>query len=59
MELDLLNQMRRVSLADSEAHTRLVMGLQTNDAVRKHLWLLIQDGHAATDEINLRGTRID
>jgi len=59
MELDLLNQMRRVSLADSDAHTRLVMGLQTNDAIRQHLWLMIQDGHVATQEIDLRGKRID
>jgi hypothetical protein len=59
LEHDLLNQMRQVSLADNEAHTRLVMGLQTNNAVRRHLWGMIQDGHAAVQTINLRGKRID
>lgn len=59
LEADLLNQMRQVSLSDRDAHTRLVMGLQTNHAVRRHLWLIIQDGHSAVEQIQLRGKRID
>lgn len=59
LELDLLNQMRQVSLADKEAHTRLVMGLQTNSAVRRHLWMMVQDGVNAVQDIRLRGKRID
>lgn len=59
LEHDLLNQMRQVSLADKEAHTRLVIGLQTNNAVRRHLWMMIQDGHASVQDIRLRGKRID
>lgn len=59
LEHDLLNQMRQVSLADKEAHTRLVIGLQTNNAVRRHLWMMINDGHTAVQQIQLRGKRID
>lgn len=59
LELDLLNQMRHVSLGDGDAHTRLVMGLQTNNAIRRHLWMMIQDGVSAAQDIRLRGKRID
>lgn len=59
MESDLLNQMRQVKLDDKDGHTRLVMALQINHAVKRHLWLMIQDGAAAVQEIQLRGKRID
>ena len=59
MEADLLNQMQHVSLADREAHTRLMIGLQTTQAVKRHLWRMIQDGAAAVEQIRLRGRRID
>jgi hypothetical protein len=59
LDRDLLNQLRQVSLADKEAHTRLVMGLQTNAAVQRHLWMMIQDGVNAEQQIQLRGRRID
>lgn len=59
VERDLYNQMRHVKLDDKDGHTRLVMALQINDAVRKQLWLMIQDGAAANQEIRLRGKRID
>jgi hypothetical protein len=51
--------MRLVKLDDREGHTRLVMALQISHAVRRQLWLLIQDGAAAVQEIQLRGKRID
>jgi hypothetical protein len=56
---DLIGQMQRASLADTEAHTRLVMGLQTNNAIRRQIWLMVQDGVSAVEEIRLRGRRID
>jgi hypothetical protein len=59
LDRDLLNQLRQVSLADKDAHTRLVMGLQTNAAVQRHLWMMIQDGVNAEQQIQLRGRRID
>lgn len=59
IEDDLLRQFRAVDLKDSEAHTRLVLAYQTSHAVGRHLWQLIQDGHAATAELNMRGRRID
>lgn len=59
MEADLLNQLRQVKLDDNDGHTRLVMALQINMAVQKQLWLLIQDGAVAVDDIRLRGRRID
>ena len=55
----IVEQMRRVSLADSEAHTRLVMALQISGAVNRHLWALIQDGHEAAGDLDVRGSRID
>lgn len=59
LETDLLQQMRAVSLADKEAHTRLVMALQVGDAVNRHLWRVIQDGHRAEDRVKVRGSRLD
>lgn len=59
IENDLLAQMRAVKLDDVNAHTRLILALQTSQAVSRHLWHRIQDGHAAMGEINLRGRRID
>lgn len=59
MESDLIQQMRQVKLDDKEGHTRLVMALQISNAVKRHLWLMIQDGAAAVQEIQLRGKRID
>lgn len=51
--------MGHVKLDDKEGHTRLVLALQTSRAVGKFLWLAIQDGGNAVQEINLRGRRID
>lgn len=59
LQSDILNQMRQVSLADKEGHTRLVLAMQTATAVERQLWMLIQDGHAAVGELNMRGSRID
>ena|SRR5688572_16068400 len=58
-ERDIIEQIKDVKLADTEAHTRLVLALQTNNAVSRQLWRLIQDGHEAQSRINLRGKRID
>lgn len=58
-EMDLLSQIKAVRLDDKESHTRLVMAMQMTHAVSKHLWLLIQDGQVAADQINVRGKRID
>jgi hypothetical protein len=51
--------MYAVKLGDVESHTRLILALQTNRAVSRHLWNRIQDGVAASGEIQLRGRRID
>jgi hypothetical protein len=59
IEQDLLAQMRAVKLDDVNSHTRLILALQTNQAVSRALWARIQDGHRAQDELNLRGRRID
>lgn len=59
IEADILQQMRMVKLDDADAHTRLVLALQTAGAVNRRLWHLIQDGNAALEQINLRGKRID
>jgi hypothetical protein len=59
IEADLLAQMFAVKLNDVESHTRLILALQTNRAISRHLWNRIQDGMAASGEINLRGRRID
>lgn len=58
-EARILNQMRQCSLSDKEAHTRLVMALQMSSAVTRNLWVMIQDGHDAAEEIRMRGRRID
>jgi hypothetical protein len=59
IEADLLAQMYAVKLDDVNSHTRLILALQTNRAVSRHLWNRIQDGVAASQEIQLRGRRID
>lgn len=56
---DLLRQMETVKLDDVAAHTRLIIALQVAGAIRRSLWNRIQDGQAASQEINLRGRRID
>jgi hypothetical protein len=56
---DLLNQIRIVKLGDTDAHSRLVMALQMSLSVERQLWLLVQDGASAVEQINLRGSRID
>lgn len=58
-ETDILRQMYAVKLDDKEAHTRLVLALQTSKCVNRYLWSVIQDGHAATEEIRIQGRRID
>lgn len=59
VDTDLMQQLRSVRLDDRDGHTRLVMALQISEAVRKHLWLLMQDGAAARETIQLRGKRLD
>lgn len=59
MESDVVQQMRAVRLDDVTAHTRLVLALQTVGMVQRALWNRIQDGHAAAEEIRVRGRRID
>lgn len=59
VESDLVHQMRSVKLDDKDGHTRLVMALQISNSILRHLWLMIQDGEIAVQEINLRGKRID
>lgn len=59
LEADLLSQMKTVSLADSEAHSRLILALQMSSAVTRHLWRVVQDGTTAREQIKLRGSRID
>lgn len=59
VEVDLIGQMRRAKLDDTGGHTRLVMALQIANAVRGHLWQLMHDGVTASEEIRLRGKRID
>jgi hypothetical protein len=51
--------MDQVKLDDRDGHMRLVMALQMTKAVERQLWLLVQDGHEAVQQINLRGKRID
>jgi hypothetical protein len=36
-----------------------VIAMQISSAVSRNLWSFIQDGHEATQQINLRGKRID
>lgn len=59
IQSDLLKQMHQVKLDDVAAHTRLILALQVNGAIQRALWMRIQDGSAALQEINLRGRRID
>jgi ABC-type thiamine transport system ATPase subunit len=59
LDTDLMNQLQHVKLDDKDGHTRLVMALQINNAVRRQLWQLIQDGAIATESLKLRGRRID
>jgi hypothetical protein len=59
VEADLLRQVRQVRLDDKDGHTRLVMALQMFHSVHRHFWHVIQDGHEATQQIKLRGKRID
>lgn len=59
IQSDLLKQMHQVKLDDVSAHTRLILALQVNGAIQRALWMRIQDGSAAMQEINLRGRRID
>jgi hypothetical protein len=51
--------MYAVKLDDKEAHTRLVLALQTSKCVGRYLWTVIQDGATASAEMNMRGRRID
>lgn len=59
LEVDLTNQLAHVPLSDVAGHTRLVLAYQTQRAFARHFWKLIQDGHAAGEEMRLRGRRID
>lgn len=59
LEVDLMNQMRRADLADTEGHTRLVLALQMQHAYARYFQSLINDGFAAGEEIQLAGRRID
>lgn len=59
IEHDVLQQMRVVKLSDVDSHTRLILALQTTGAVQRALWQRIQDGVSASEQINLRGKRID
>ena len=59
LEADIVNQIKSVSLADKEGHTRLVMAMQISSAVTRHLWNAVQDGVQAKEHIQLRGSRID
>jgi hypothetical protein len=51
--------MYQVRLDDAAAHTRLVLALQAGRSVGKFLWLSVQDGASAGQELDLRGRRID
>jgi hypothetical protein len=59
LEADLISQLRSVSLADVNSHTRLAMAFQVTSAVTRHLSHLIHDGQVAGESIQLRGKRID
>lgn len=59
LESDLLRQMYAVRLDDREAHSRLILALQTNKAVGRYLWNTVNDGITASHEIQLVGKRID
>jgi hypothetical protein len=59
LEADLISQLRAVSLADVQTHTRLAMAFQVTTAVTRHFAHLIHDGEVAAGSIQLRGSRID
>lgn len=59
VEQDIVAQLHKAKLDDTSGHTRLVMALQITQAVQRQLWLVIQDGANADDQISLRGSRID
>ncbi len=59
VEEDIIQQLRQVKLDDHEAHSRLVMALQVAGAVRRRLWIVIQEGDMAREQLSLRGKRID
>jgi hypothetical protein len=59
IDQDLLAQIGEVKLDKPEMHTRLITALQISAAMRRHLWHLLQNGQAAQQRLELRGTRID
>lgn len=59
IDSDLIQQMREAKLDNPELHTRLITALQITAAMRKHLWHLLQNGHAAQQRLEMRGKRID
>ena len=59
LQSDILRQLDQVKLDDRDVHMRLVMALQMSKAIEKQLWLLVQDGYEAAQQIQLRGKRID
>jgi hypothetical protein len=58
MQSDVINQMQRVGLSDTDAHTRLVMALQMSTAVTRRLHAHINDGHAVAQVIALHADRV-
>jgi hypothetical protein len=54
-----MQQMRYVKLDDERAHTRLIIALQVSGAMERYLKNTIADGVMASQQINLRGKRID
>lgn len=46
-------------LDDKDGCQRLVQALQMNRAMTRYLYLVIQDGTSAENELQLRGSRID
>ena len=56
---DLINQLRQVKLSDTDGQQRLVMALQMFNSVHRHFWLVVNDGHEANLQIQLRGKRLD
>lgn len=59
VENDVLEQLRHAHINDKEGHTNLVIALQVTRAVQHQIWLAVQDGINATEELNMRGRRID
>lgn len=58
-EADIVAQMKTCKLDDKDAHTRLVMALQVSGVVQRYLWKVMQDGVTASEQIQLRGRRLD